>query len=370
VGASAPASRDGEASLTPEPIHARTSGSTPKGSSHVRPFLEPLSPDVAASRRTGTTTGAARRSERAGGRVPLQVGSVIFRGTMLGHVRTPVGAKDGHMRFAIKPAGDPSTIDPRPILANWMLLNDALHPQGAKGEPVLRDATVSEISLLSGSQLERDVLSDPGVSMSACARHEVASGSVDKRVMAALAFLSRSGLKPGVATLRCGGHKIVGQSTGQAGPAIAISHINGVSVSGHQGGGSLTDATVRALLTLRGELAPRRIVSLMHYPHAPSTLARADHHGYIEIIFSRAHDRGQSPAGSVASAGHQRGPDLNTPPPVAVSDALTATQWDRLISRVAALPGPTVRVKRSTAAIPDPRQSARGSQGSKSSAGG
>src|ERR1039458_10598371 len=46
----------------------------------------------------------------------------------------PLGAKDGHLRFAIQPAGDPGTIDPRPILSNWRQLHIALNPQGAKGE--------------------------------------------------------------------------------------------------------------------------------------------------------------------------------------------------------------------------------------------
>jgi hypothetical protein len=44
---------------------------------------------------------------------------------------------DGHLLFAIRPAGDPNTIDPRPILASWKQLETALHPQGAKGESEL-----------------------------------------------------------------------------------------------------------------------------------------------------------------------------------------------------------------------------------------
>jgi hypothetical protein len=47
------------------------------------------------------------------------------------------------MRFAIRPAGDPNTIDPRPILANWTQLDNALHPRGTKGEPNLLRATAS-----------------------------------------------------------------------------------------------------------------------------------------------------------------------------------------------------------------------------------
>ncbi len=76
------------------------------------------------------------------------------------------GAKDGHLRFAIQPAGDTSTIDPRAILANWTQLDAALHPQGAKGSPSLLGATASDVFLLSKGQLEREVLSDPGVALS------------------------------------------------------------------------------------------------------------------------------------------------------------------------------------------------------------
>ena len=41
---------------------------------------------------------------------------------MLGRVRTPPHATDGHLRFAIRPGGDGATIDPRPILENWAQL--------------------------------------------------------------------------------------------------------------------------------------------------------------------------------------------------------------------------------------------------------
>jgi membrane-bound lytic murein transglycosylase B len=79
---------------------------------------------------------AAGGSARVGRRthlLSLRVGSVVAQGTVLGHVRVPLGAKDGHLHFAIRPAGDSNTIDPRPILANWRQLDTALHPRGAKG---------------------------------------------------------------------------------------------------------------------------------------------------------------------------------------------------------------------------------------------
>jgi hypothetical protein len=270
----------------------------------------------------------------------------------------PRGAKDGHLRFAIRPAGDPATVDPRGILENWVQLDAALHPQGAKGESKLLGATVNEVFLLSKSQLEREVLSDPGIAMSACSRHEVNSGHVDQRVLAVLAFLSRSGLKPTVGTLRCGAgsYDVSGYvSADHMGDAVAISAINGVPVAGHQGSGSVTDTAIRTLLTLRGEFVPRQIVSLMHYPHNPRTVARQDHGGYIELDFSPApRHRAAEPAASQAGVAHSAGAGQTAPSPLAVSSELSAAQWEQLLSRIAALPAPKVVTKPSSSAIPDP----------------
>jgi hypothetical protein len=290
--------------------------------------------------------------------LPLRVGSVIAGGTALGHVYVGPGAKGGHLRFAIRPAGDPNTIDPRPILANWKQLNAALHPQGAKGESSLIGATASEAFLLSKSQLERDVLADPGIVMPACSRQEVASGAIDKRVLAVLAFLSRSGLKPTVGTLRCGGGWAVSgyASVDHLGDAVAISHINGVAVAGHQGSGSITDTTIRALLTLRGEFAPREVASLMRYPSAPSTLARADHGAYIEIAFASATTERALLKSGRAKIAHSAGPGRTAPSPVGLGGELSAVQWDQLIARIAALPLPKVALAPSSASIPDPKR--------------
>ncbi len=326
----------------------------------VRLFAYPGNPDALAAARI-----ARRSSSRAGlhaagpdGPLPLRRGSVVVQGTVLGRVRVPLGAKDGHLRFAIRPAGDTRTIDPQAILENWMQLDTALHPQGAKGNPSLLGATASAVFLLSKSDLEREVLSDPGIVMSACSRHEVASGAIDKRVLAVLGFLSRSGLKPTIAALRCGdgAYAVSGYvSSARLGDGLAISQINGVPIAGHQGAGSITDTTIRTLLTLQGEFLPRQIVSLMRYPHAPSTLARLDHGDYIEIVFSPAPKRGASAKviATKAKGAHAAAAGQTSPSPVVVSGDLSAAQWDTLITRVAALPAPVVRVKPSSSAIPD-----------------
>jgi hypothetical protein len=289
----------------------------------------------------------------------------VAEGTVLGRVRTPLGAKNGHLRFAIRPAGDPGTVDARPILANWVQLDAALHPRGAKGDSKLLGATANEVLLMSKARLEREVLSDPGIALSACSSQEVASGLIDKRVLATLAFLSRSGLKPTVGTLRCGARADAhapaihsGKAAGDhIGYAVTISEINGVPVAGHQGPGSITDATIRTLLTLRGEFIPHRLVSLMQYPDAPVTLARPDHADRIEIDFSPVPKSvlGQLAITANATVAHSAGAGKTAPPPLVVSGEISAAEWDKLIARIAALPAPKVSTQPSSSAIPDPK---------------
>jgi hypothetical protein len=329
------------------------------GAGKVRVFAHPGNPDA----RVAVRARAVAQRAAADGRRPLRSGSIVSEGTVLGDVSLPAGAADGHLRFAIQPAGDSSTIDPRAILANWAQLDAALHPQGARGNPSLLGATASDVFLMAKPELERTVLSDPGIALSACSRHEVASGAIDKRALAALAFLSRSGLSPTVGTLRCGAYDAAGYvQPGHAGDAVAIVAINGVPISGHQGAGTITDTTIRTLLTLQGQFAPARIVSLMRYPKAPTTFARADHGGYVEIVFAPSSTRARAARATVtapaatAATGAQAGAAAGsaTPPaPAAALDELSSTQWSELIGRIAALPAPRVSVKPSSAAIPD-----------------
>jgi len=357
--ASAPASSAESAPAAGESTSA-SAESTPSGTGKVRLFAHPGNPDALAAVARATRDASPHSS--AGRQLPLRRGSVVARGTVLGRVSMPPRAKDGHLLFAIQPAGDASTIDPRSILENWKQLDVALHPRGAKGESDLVGATASGVFLLSKIQLEREILSDPGITLPACSRHEVAAGAIDKRALAVLAFLSRSGLEPTVGTLRCGdgAYAVSGYvPEGHIGDAVAITEINGVPVAGHQGAGSITDTTIRALLTLQGEFVPNQIVSLMRYPGAPSTLARRDHGDYIEIGFSQASKRlpAQKSSATTAVVAHSAGPGQTAPSPLEVSSDLSAAQWDRLIMRIAALPVPTVRAKPSSSAISDSNSS-------------
>jgi Transglycosylase SLT domain len=330
--------------------------SVPAGMGRVRMFAHPGNPDaLAAAARAADLSG----SRRSGRRLPLRRGAVVASGTVLGHVRTPPGASNGHMRFAIRPAGDAGTIDPRPILASWVQLATALHPKGAKPTAPLLGATASDVFLLSKEQLVNAVLADPGISLDACGRQDVTAGAVDQRVLAMLAFLSRSGLKPTVAGLRCGAGHVT--PAGAAAPqssldSLDITAVNDTAIAAHQGPGTVTDVTIRTLLSLPGEFLPKQIVSLMRYPGAANTHATPQAWNHIHVAFAAAATTVALSPGAAATAAHSAGvAATTTPPPPVVGGDLTPAQWDQLIKRISALPAPTVRATLSTSAIPDPK---------------
>jgi hypothetical protein len=349
VPASAPAEPEGE--------------NVPAGMGRVRLFAHPSNPIARASAaRDAHSTGAGRGGWRA-----LRTGSIVSEGTVLGHLDTPTGASAGTLRFAVRPAGDNGTIDLQPLLANWRQLATALHPKGSRATPTLLGATAQDALEMSKGELQSAMLSDPGIQLDACGRRDVASGAVDRRVLAVLEFLSRSGLQPTVAALRCppGGDSPGGLSVASSaaaastlrsvaslraeahrdGYAVDISAINGIPIAGHQGPGTVTDAAIRTLLALHGRFAPHRIVSLMSYPEDPSTQALPTAWDHIHIGFLPPH-----PAEARAAA-HAPGAGA----PLAVTGDLSEAQWSQLIARIAALPKPTVAAAPSSAAIRDPQ---------------
>ena len=338
-------------------VSVPTGEEAPAGMGKVRLFAHPGNPDA----RAAAVAEAARKARvtHAGEHIPLRRGSVVASGTVLGRVRVPAGEKAGHLRFAIRPAGDSSTIDPGPILANWAQLQAALHPQGARAANALLGATASDVFLQSKSQLQRSVLSDPGITIYRCGRQDIAAGLVDKRVLAVLAFLSRSGLKPTVSALRCGQPKETasGAATTQArGDSVEISAINGVAIAGHQGPDTITDLTIRTLLTLPAEFVPHEILSLMRYPGASSTHSISSAWNHIGLSFAAAKAASTLRASAVGSAAHSAQTGQSAPAPVVTTSALSVEQWNQLVTRVAGLPTPKVATKPSSSAVVDPKR--------------
>jgi len=327
----------------------------PAGMGRTRLFAHPGNLDARAALAV-QAAGRARR-DSAGQRLPLRRGAVVSSGTVLGRVSVPHGATSGHLRFAIRPAGDAAYVDPGPILANWAQLQKALHPAGAKATDALLGATAGDVFLLSKQQLERAVLSDPNITVYACGRQDIAAGSVDRRVLAVLAFLSRSGLAPTVSGLRCGQSRYSptgGPSVSARGDGVEITAINGIQLAHHQGPGTITDLAIRALLTLPAEFVPQRISSLMRYPGQSRTHSDAANWNRLELEFAPAPATGALRASS--SAAHSAGRGATAPAPIVTTSPLSATQWSQLITRIGAIPAPRVAARPTSAAVPDPKQ--------------
>lgn len=334
-------------------------GEAGEGIGKVRMYAHPASSyaraAIARARAAGTLYGQ---------RKPLRQGSVVSQGTVLGQSSPGPGPAQGHLRFAISPAGDAGTVPVQPVLESWRQLDAALHPRGAKRSSGLIGATAGDAFLLSRAALRRAVLSDPGIGLDACTKSDVSSGAIDTRVLATLVFLSRSGLKPTLGAMPCasivrGGISIPGQSGVQR-PlrSFQIVKVNGVSVAGHQGAGSIADLTIRTLLTLQGRFAPTRIASLMHYPGSPATQASAADWCTIRVAFP-------APAGARGAAGTAgKGSKAVASSTVASSalllgGGLRSAQWSSLLGRIGAIPQPKITRKPSSAAIPDRETEAR-----------
>jgi murein DD-endopeptidase MepM/ murein hydrolase activator NlpD len=280
---------------------------------------------------------------------PLRAGVQVIAGTVLGHVGGEAGdtaagqstspATGGpHIFFQIKPAGvQAPLIDPKPILDGWVALENTSIFR-AKGEnPFLATSpTVGQVLLESKGQLEQQVARDSSIHMRACERQDVQTGRVDKRVLAALEFLSVSGLKPTVAGIACadGAPASEGNASTSSDEVVKITAVNGVPIAGHQGQGSIADTTIRKLLMLQGVNRPRRIISLMSIPGTTNTLAKPSARDWIYVSFSSLGGSGAHAAGVLGSA-------------------LTPNEWIKLIARLGEIPDPTVASGPSTAAIPD-----------------
>jgi|HubBroStandDraft_6_1064221.scaffolds.fasta_scaffold11773_3 hypothetical protein len=300
---------------------------------------------------------------------PLVPGVQVLAGTVLGHLgaagegeAAPVSPSasgqpglaveaEPHMLFQIRPAGAGAPlIDPKPILDGWVRLEETSVFR-AKGEnPFLATSpTVGQVLLASKPQLEQLLLRDPGVHLPRCERGAVRAGEVDRRVLAALEFLSVSGLSPTVSAAGCA-HGASSAGAGNAigaaaGDAVDISAIDGTPVAGHEGSDSVTDIAVRRLLRLQGTMKPAQIVSAESYPGTDNTLTLPGYHGLIHVAFA-------SPLAAVSSRTGARAAGVRLAGTLA--SPLTPSQWLQLVSQLGEIPEPVVTNKPSAAAIPDP----------------
>ena len=273
---------------------------------------------------------------------PLRRGSSVIAGTVLGRIGRTDSRLAPHVEFAIRPAGRGAPqIDPKPILDGWKLLESTAIYR-AKGKNAFTAnasaPSIGQILLMSKEQLQRMVLADPRLQIYGCGRRDVAVGAVDRRILATLAFLSTSGLKLTVTSLECGhGYYTASGNVSEhsSGNAVDIAAVNDIPIAGHQGSGSITDITIRRLLTLQGTMKPHQIISLMTYPGTDNTLALPDHADHIHVGFQ--------PAGDLL--GGRR-----------LQAILKPQQWTKLIERIGSIENPVVPRHVSKYAIKDGRR--------------
>jgi hypothetical protein len=282
----------------------------------------------------------------------LKKGSKVIGGTVLGRigkVEEGPGSKLGpHLNFAIRPAGRGAPrIDPKPILDGWKLLEATAIYRAVGKNALVNQAGIGQVLLMSKEALTRRVLANSDIDIYPCGRLDIRTGQVDRRVLATLEFLAASGLRPTVTSLKCGhGYYTAGGnvSNHSSGNAVDIAKINNIPILGNQGRGSITETTLRKVLTLQGVMQPTELISLMDFG-GPS-FAMGDHADHIHV--------GWRPLlGANAKLGRQ------------ARRILSANQWDRFVDRIADIRNPVVRTKPSKYSIKVRRKGSSGKRPSR-----
>jgi membrane-bound lytic murein transglycosylase B len=282
---------------------------------------------------------------------PLTVGSKVIAGTILGRI----GKTDGtatHVLFEIRPAGrNAPRVDPKPILDGWKLLESTAIYRAAGKNPFFgpdsKNPSIGQILLMSKESLQQRVLNSPNIKIYDCGRRDIQAGDIDRRVLATLEFLAASGLKPTVSALHCGHSYLTTSgnvSEHSSGNAVDIAAINGIPIVGHQGPGSITDITIRRLLTLQGAMKPHQIISLMTFPGTDNTLSLPDHYDHIHVGFR-----------PLFGANAKLGGQLNA--------VLQPGQWAKLMNRLGKIDNPVVPTTPSKYSL-DVKHPAAGAAGS------
>jgi transglycosylase-like protein with SLT domain/peptidase M23-like protein len=274
---------------------------------------------------------------------PLKKGAKVVGGTILGRVGKLTSGRGSrlapHLNFSIRPAGRGAPrIDPKPILDGWKLLEATAVYRAAGRNPFLGSGTdrpmIGQILLMSKEALAQRVLANPRIDLYPCGRSDVRSGQIDRRVLATLEFLAASGLRPTATSLKCGHGFYTASgnvSEHSSGNAVDIAKINAIPILGHQGPGSITDFTIRRLLTLQGTVQPHQIISLMDM--GGQTYAMADHADHIHVGFKPLYGSANARLGRQARK------------------LLSNNQWDRLVRRIGDIRNPIVRTRPSKYSI-------------------
>jgi hypothetical protein len=271
----------------------------------------------------------------------LRVGSKVIAGTVLARIGSAEDGIDPHVNFSIRPAGRGAPeIDPKPILDGWKLLEATAIYRANGKNPLAQNLSGAGVLLLSKEQLQERVLADESLEIYECGRQDIATGQIDRRVLAMLEYLVSKGYKLTVTSLRCG-HSILSASgyvsEHSTGDAVDIPVINGVPVTGHQGPGTLTDELIRTVLQLQGTMHPHQVISLEDLP-GETSFALADHYDHVHI--------GYHP--------------LSGPFDQQFNALLKPDQWQRLTNRLGEIDNPRVSPSPSPYSLPDSKGTSGG----------
>jgi Transglycosylase SLT domain len=315
----------------------------PVESQDLRPRLRAL-PSRASGRQESEGGGSSREANRAASESvetasadgSLRVGSKVIAGTVLARVGVGEAGVEPHINFSIRPAGRGAPrIDPKPILDGWKLL-EATAIYRAKGKnPFAAQLSGAGVLLLSKEALQTRVLDDKGLSIYPCGRQDIATGQIDRRVLALLEYLRTKGFELTITALKCG-HPFLTTSGNVSehvtGDAVDIGAIDGVPVTGHQGPGTLVDELIHDVLALQGTMHPHQVISLEDLP-GETSFALPDHYDHVHV--------GYRPIAA------------GSPQEAQFSALLKPDQWERLIRRLGQIQNPDVPVKPSRFSLPD-----------------
>jgi len=264
----------------------------------------------------------------------LRVGSKVIAGTVLARIGAGDAEIDPHVNFSIRPAGRGAPeIDPKPILDGWKLLEATAIYRANGKNPLARDLSGAGVLLLSKEELEKRVLADEALEIYECGRQDIATGQIDRRVLAMLEYLVSKGYNLTITSLKCG-HSIMSASgyvsEHSTGDAVDIAVIDGVPVTGHQGPGTLTDELIRNVLQLQGTMHPHQVISLEDLP-GETSFALPDHYDHVHV--------GYHP--------------LSGPFDQQFNALLKPDQWQRLTDRLGEIENPQVETAPSPFSLPD-----------------
>ncbi len=315
----------------------------PVDSQNIRPRLYAL-PGRVDSRERLRASEHVDRAAATGADGSLKVGSKVIAGTVLARIGAGEDGIDPHINFAIRPAGKGAPkIDPKPILDGWKLLEATAIYRASGKNPFTTELNGAGVLLLSKEALEQRVLADEHLEIYDCGRTDIATGKIDRRVLAMLEYLVSKGFTLTITALECGHSYLTTSgnvSEHSTGDAVDIAIINGVPVTGHQGPGTLTDELIRTVLQLQGTMHPHQVISLEDLP-GETSFALPDHYDHVHVGY-------RPEAGAF-------GEQFNA--------LLKPRQWQRLTHRLGQIDNPKVPTAPSQFSLPDKGKAATGSGG-------